>query len=214
MAVFGSEGGMRCGELLALQWKDIDLKTSDCTVSKSLQQTKTHGLRVKSTKNGKTRIAMISPETLAVLLEHRAVTERDKELMGEAYADNGLIFFSSPTGEDLKPKQVSGRVSAFMRQAGIRKSLHKLRHFCASVRLASGESPVAVANHLGHDPNVLMKIYAHMMPGDRAKGVAVWQKAMSEIVEQKPEPPQPQMSVITGAITRRLKIVSRSNKTA
>jgi len=46
---------------------------------------------------------------------------------------------------------------------------------------------------------------------------------MSEMAEQKPEPPQPQdlvitpkkpKNVITGAITRRLQIVSRSNKTA
>ena len=111
-----------------------------------------------------------------------------------------------------------------MKDVNIEKSLHKLRHFCASVRLSSGQSPVAVAAHLGHDTNVLLKIYSHVMPGDRERGVSIWQKAMSEIVEQKPEPPQPLVitpkkpgnseNVITDVITRHLQIVRRSNKSA
>jgi integrase len=220
MAVFGGEAGARCGELLALKWSDVDEKSGDVTISKSLQQTKAYGLRVKVPKNTKTRITRISPETLAVLLEHRRVTERDKEIIGEGYCDNGLVF-PSPVGEFLKPKQVSGRVAQFMRDAGIEKSLHKLRHFCATVRLANGESPVAVAGHLGHDANVLLKIYAHVMPGDRAKGVAIWQKAISEIVEQQPEPPKPIVItaqkpdfVITNVVTRSLKLVKSSIKSA
>jgi integrase len=225
MAVFGGESGMRCGELLALRWVDIDLKSGDCTVSKSLQQTKSHGLRVKGTKTKKIRVARVSQETLAALLEHRRVTERDKQLLGPDYHDHGLVF-PAPTGEHLMPKQVSGRMSQFMKDVGIQKTLHRLRHFCASVRLSNGESPVAVAAHLGHDPYVLQKIYAHVMPGDRERGVEIWQKAMREITKQKPEPPQPQAvmitpkkpvnseNVITDVIMRRLQIASLSNKSA
>lgn len=50
--------GCRRGELLALQWSDLDLQTGSLDISKSLEQTKA-GLRVKSTKVRRT--AMRSP---------------------------------------------------------------------------------------------------------------------------------------------------------
>jgi integrase len=46
--------GMRRGELLALDWSDIDWNRATVEVSKSLEETKA-GLRVKSTKSGNTR---------------------------------------------------------------------------------------------------------------------------------------------------------------
>src|SRR5580704_3509848 len=47
--VLAAATGCRRGELLALEWTDIDLDTGMLSVSKSLEQTK-EGLRVKSTK--------------------------------------------------------------------------------------------------------------------------------------------------------------------
>jgi integrase len=50
--VMAASTGCRRGELLALEWPDIDLQTGMISISKSLEQTKS-GLRVKSTKSGK-----------------------------------------------------------------------------------------------------------------------------------------------------------------
>jgi hypothetical protein len=51
-------------------------------------------------------------------------------------------------------------------------------------RLANDEAPVAVANHLG--PERFDEELRARFAGDKARGVAIWEKAMSEIVEQKP----------------------------
>jgi integrase len=60
LIVLGLATGARRGELLALQWSDIDFDSGIITVSKSLDQTKA-GLRVKSTKSKKPRRFALRP---------------------------------------------------------------------------------------------------------------------------------------------------------
>lgn len=54
-----------------------------------------------------------------------------------------------------------------MKRAGLPTgtTIHDLRHHCASVLLAAGESVVAVAERLGHETATLvLKTYGHLMP--------------------------------------------------
>jgi integrase len=53
--------GARRGELLALEWPDIDWLTSTLTISKSLEETHGNTLRIKKTKNGCVRGFKIGP---------------------------------------------------------------------------------------------------------------------------------------------------------
>ena len=63
--------GMRRGELLALQWSDIDLDRGILRVERSVEETKA-GLRIKSpkTKRGRRNLGL-SPDAVAMLREHR-----------------------------------------------------------------------------------------------------------------------------------------------
>lgn len=79
--------GTRRGELLALQWPDIDFTNAIMDVTKSLEQTK-KGLRVKSTKSGKPRRFGVPATALDALQSHRAQQDRDRELFGPDYQDN------------------------------------------------------------------------------------------------------------------------------
>jgi integrase len=67
--VLAAATGCRRGELLALQWTDIDLVTGLLTVSKSLEQTKAAGLRVKSTKSEEPRQLGVPEWAIEVLKE-------------------------------------------------------------------------------------------------------------------------------------------------
>jgi len=220
MAFFGSESGMRCGELLALRWSHVDFMTGDISVCRSLQYSESHGLRFKGTKTNKIRTPRVGTEALDVLREHRAVIERDKQIYGKGYSSDHDLVFCQPDGRPLSPKHVSARMGQFMREVGIEKSLHKLRHFCGTFRLAMGESVPAVAAHLGHDPNVLLKIYAHVLPGDKERGVSLWSQGMqAHARKRKPSSVavMPEASLLartaspdfvsTGVSTKRLKLV-------
>src|SRR5262249_39000759 len=52
--------GMRRNEMLALRWRDVDLDAGRLTIDQSLEQTATHGIRVKApkTRHGRRTIAL------------------------------------------------------------------------------------------------------------------------------------------------------------
>jgi integrase len=64
--------GMRRGELLALEWRDIDFERGTLRVERSVEETRGGGLRVKppKTKRGR-RIIGLPPKSVAMLRERR-----------------------------------------------------------------------------------------------------------------------------------------------
>jgi integrase len=129
--VLGMATGMRRGELLALEWTDLDWEKGVLEVSKSLEQTKA-GLRVKSTKSGETRRFSIPTSVLAVLREHQREQDKHRAMYGADYANLNLIF-ARQDGCHYSPDKVGTRVHAAMRKAGLTGvSLHSLRHYAAS----------------------------------------------------------------------------------
>lgn len=77
--------------MLTLQWSDIDFDSGIMSVTKSLEQTRA-GLRVKSTKSRKPRRFTVPAHVLDVLREYHAEQQRDRQLFGSDYQDNGLVF--------------------------------------------------------------------------------------------------------------------------
>ena len=72
VAALAISTGMRRGELLALQWADIDLDRGVVRVERSVEETRA-GLRLKQpkTRAGRRNIALAS-DTVAMLRAHRA----------------------------------------------------------------------------------------------------------------------------------------------
>jgi len=136
--VLAAATGCRRGELLALQWTDVDLHTGLLTVSKSLEQTKAAGLRVKSTKSEEPRQLGVPDWAIEVLDEHRTEQDRDRALFGKTYNENNLIF-CQPDGNYYSPDRLGARVVELMRKVGLQGvSLHSLRHSHASILLSKG----------------------------------------------------------------------------
>lgn len=182
--------GARRGELLALQWPDIDFTNGIMDVTKSLEQTKKGGLRVKTTKSEKPRRFSVPVAALDGLRSHRAQQEKDKELFGSDYQDNQLVF-CRPDGRYYSPDRVGARVVEVMKKAGIEGvSLHSLRHTHASELLSRGVPIPTVAKRLGHaNANVTLSIYAHALEADELAAAKIWDDAMVGVIEaHKREP--------------------------
>ena len=163
LILLGLATGARRGELLALQWPDIDLESGVMNVTKSLEQTKA-GLRVKSTKSNKPRRFTVPAGALDALRDHRVEQDGDRALFGSDYQENQLVF-CTPEGKYYNPGCVGNRVSVMMRKAGLEGvSLHSLRHTHASELLSKGVPIPTVAKRLGHaNANITLSIYAHAL---------------------------------------------------
>jgi integrase len=182
LIMLGLATGARRGELLALQWPDVDFDSGLMNVTKSLEQTRA-GLRVKSTKSEKPRRFAVPAAALNALEKHKAEQGRDRELFGADYQDNELVF-CRPDGSYYSPVSLGCRVSRLMRDAGLEGvSLHSLRHTHASELISKGVPITTVASRLGHaNANITLSIYAHPLEADELAAAKIWGDAMADVI--------------------------------
>lgn len=180
--VTAASTGCRRGELLALEWHDVDFQTGIITVSKSLEQTK-NGLRIKSTKSGKARRFLLPSVALRVLLEHRRSQQQENPVEA-ARIDLGLVF-CTPEGDYYKPDQISSRIAEITTKVGLPGiGLHSLRHSHASQLLSQGVPIPTVSKRLGHaNPSITLRRYSHALESDELAAAKRWDDAFADVVD-------------------------------
>jgi integrase len=77
------------------------------------------------------------------------------------------LVFTTSVGGPLDSSNVTHTFQRHLMDAGLpRKRFHDLRHTCASLLLASDESPLVVSRMLGHHSVAFtLDTYGHLMPG-------------------------------------------------
>jgi integrase len=174
--------GARRGEMLALTWANVDWVGKSLTIASSLEQTAA-GLRIKSTKSGKSRPCSLPQSAIAALQFQREQQAEHKRHFGVDYVNRDLVF-AQANGDYLEPDLVSQVVIRRMRKAGIKKgSFHSLRHTLASILLSRGVPLPAVSARLGHaDVNVTARIYAHAIPDDDRRAADTWETVLLDLL--------------------------------
>ena len=160
--------GLRRGELLGLQWPDIDLDRGVLRVERSVEETKA-GLRVKppKTKRGRRNIAL-SPDAIAMLREHRKAQLELRLVLGQG--GQPVLVFSTIEGEMLSPDNLSRDWGRVCRQKKLPKvSFHALRHTHASTLIRAGVDVLTISRRLGHAKAAMtLDVYGHLMEGSDA----------------------------------------------
>ena len=153
--------GMRGGELLALQWKDIDFDRGTVYVSKTLVQLDNGENKVKfvvqpNTKTYKNRYVPINSKAQELLLKY-------KENAFFTEPDDYVISTSNRKTNTLK--NISDMIQGIEKAAGIDKSsnTHILRHTCASLYFKNGVPVETIAEILGNTREVCEKTYVHFV---------------------------------------------------
>ena len=169
----------RRGELLALRWSDVDLKSGVINVDRSVTQI--GNARTYSTpKNHERRQVTLDAWTLLRLGELRIQQAKDRLAWGPAYAGTEDLLFTWENGTPLLPDYVSKEFVRSQRGSGLpRLKLHELRHTHATLLLRAGVPVHVVAKRLGHrDPSVTLNVYADAIPDDDGRAVDVFSKVV------------------------------------
>ena len=151
-AAIGFGAGMRKGEILALQWQDIDRERGVAHVRRAMSRG-----RVKSTKTGASRTVALTRGLQARLAA--CVRRLDSPYVltnprGDAYTDARLII------------QPMGRACDTLGIPRPSHSRHPWRATYASLALSAGASVEFVAAQIGDRVDTLLSHYAAYIPAD------------------------------------------------
>ena len=100
-------------------------------------------------------------------LRHRREQAAERLFAGPAWEDNGLIIATRP-GRPSSPAASTATLALLVHREGLpRLTSHGLRHTAAThmVEAASDLGELrAIADILGHSPEILLRVYAHALP--------------------------------------------------
>jgi integrase len=157
--------GMRRGELMGLQWNDVNLDAGKLRVERSIEKTKARGLRVKTpkTRHGRRSISLPA-RAVAILRQHRKAQLETRLALGAGRLPSDAFVFGTIEGAPRDPDALTWDFRRVLKRRGLPVvTLHALRHSHASALIASGTDPVTVSRRLGHaSPGFTLSTYAHL----------------------------------------------------
>ncbi|MBP1743820.1 MAG: hypothetical protein H6Q58_798 [Firmicutes bacterium] len=177
LAIFG---GMRQGELTALEWADIDFDNSIVKIDKSLQHLPGQSNFLKGTKNETSRIISVPKSVISLLKEYKIWQNGEKAKLGDLWHDSDFLF-TTIDGKPIFPSTISKWFLAFIRKhnesddssiADKNKAqyllpevnFHGLRHTSATLLINQNVDVSTVSKRLGHArTSTTMDIYSHSL---------------------------------------------------
>lgn len=153
LVLLAGDCGLRKGELVALEWKDLELERLRLTVNRSETRHK-----VTLPKGGKTRVVPLTGEVAVVLRQ---------------LAARGPRVFYRKDGSPMSGHRICTLLARAQRQAGLADpgALHILRHtYCSHLAMA-GVPARAIQELAGHVSIRTTERYMHLSPGEKSRAV-------------------------------------------
>ena len=154
--------GMREGELIGVQWGDVDLHGGFLEIKRAVVRGKD-----TSTKTHKIRRVEMTPHLQAVLTRLKEIRTVEAMAAGRTLTEHERVFLSQ-TGEQWADQTLRRAFNRCLNAAGARHiGLHVLRHTYASLLIQQGAPAKYVQEQLGHGSiGMTLNTYSHLFPGD------------------------------------------------
>ena len=146
IVLLGGDAGLRCGEMMALEWRDVDLqKRQPC-----VQRSDWNG-HLTVPKGGRLRYVPLTVRLAAALRDHRHLRSD--------------LVLCQPDGSPVSADIVKHHVERAARRAQIAQNgVHRLRHtFCSHLAMR-GAPARAIQELAGHQDLSTRQRYMHLSP--------------------------------------------------
>jgi integrase len=153
--------GARRGEVVALQWEDIDLTAGVVRLDENYVRTN-DGMLLKDTKSHQMRRVSIDAPTADLLRQHCEDVAARLALLDLSVTDRTWVFSAAPDfSRPRDPASLTRRYGRLVAKLGIHTVLKELRHYSATELLTAGVDLRTVAGRLGHgDGTTTLRHYA------------------------------------------------------
>ena len=170
------DGGLRPGEIAALEWSAVDFDRMVVRIRQS--RSRLNGLKGPKTAAGNREITIV-PAAEAALRDLRRLASPTRQAAQD-------LVFASRSGRAMTPDTMAAvywyplaRALGFQVSPGkFKYRLYDLRHAAASLRIAVGLSPLHIRDFMGHaNVNTTLGVYGHLFPEDDASKRAAFEIA-------------------------------------
>ena len=175
--------GLRAGELLGLQWSDLDLDGAALTVRHTWGPTP-NGRALTEPKTSKSRRTIpLSPDVVEVLATWRDAWEDERvvEADGGDWRGGDLVF-SWPTGRPLTTETLARELDRIITTAKVsRLTPHGLRHTYATLALLAKVPVQVLSERLGHARvSLTMDVYVGVLNEQRQAAALTLEQLLAE----------------------------------
>ncbi len=180
--------GLRLGELMALQWDDVDLVTGELRINKQVNLVGSKLVISEPKTKAAVRTLILPPSVRKVLAEYKTRV-------------NSRWLFPSPKKEDLPiiPSAVSRRLHTLLEHAGCEQvRFHDLRHTFATNALARGMDIKTLSTILGHVSSATtLNTYSHVTDEMRQRAAVKIDQGIAKAEIQDTAIAQPERTMTT-----------------
>jgi len=177
--------GMRRGELMALEWKNIDTEKRIIKVRKAMQYIPKQGQSLKSPKNESSVRDIALPKYIIPLLnEYKVQWNAEKASLGDLWKGDDWVF-TQWDGKPMHVDTISSWFPKFLKRHNLEHiNFHAIRHTAATLLINQGLNVKALSARLGHaNTSTTMNIYAHALQSADKQAADI----MDNIISRKRE---------------------------
>ena len=168
--------GVRLGELMGLEWQDVDFKNGIISINRSSQYLADMGVFTKVPKTESSIREIAIPEFIISLLEeYKLWYEEQKSISGELWTNSDRLFVQAD-GKPMHPSTISKWFVKYVGQIGLPViNFHGLRHTNASLLVAQNIDIAVISARLGHAQiSTTLDFYVHpLLSHNRKAGYAL-----------------------------------------
>ncbi|MEK4701035.1 tyrosine-type recombinase/integrase [Solibacillus sp. FSL R7-0668] len=158
--------GLRKGELLALQWQDIDFQNKTIHIHQAVGMDELNKPYIKATKNFLVRTLDIDEETFQALLKWQELQAEQLKWQSLEHQGDKQFIFPNNKNTFYTNSKLNTWLKKFQIQHGLKLvSIHGLRHSCATRIYYQTKDIKFVQHFLGHtDMATTVDTYIHCIP--------------------------------------------------
>ena len=168
--------GARLGEIMGLEWSDIDFKNKEVAITKANQYLPELGVYTKDPKTASSfRNVSIPDSVIEILQEYKIWYDNQKELHGDLWIESNKLFVQSD-GKPMHPDTLSKWFKKFIQDIGLPViNFHGIRHTNATLLISQNVDVAVVAARLGHAQiSTTFNFYVHPLAShNRSAGIVL-----------------------------------------
>ena len=181
--------GMRRGEMLGLEWHDIDFKTGMIHIERTSNYTKARGIYTDTPKTeSSVRYIKVPMNVIEVLKEYRLWQNGERERLGSKWVETDRLF-TKWNGSPMNLQSPYGWLKEFCEEHDFPfYGIHQFRHLHTSLLIGAGIDPTTVSGVLGHaQVSTTLNLYSHMFRENQVRACDAVANALT-FGHQTPDP--------------------------